>query len=105
MRDLLFKNLTSSDKKRRVIASSEIVDSKGVRSVIQRHFICILKELNEEVEKEATPYIYVLKRRDNRLKSERFFCKIKGSLHMVNKGSHYLITYMHCLKIDLAEIK
>lgn len=105
MRDLLFKNLTSNDKKRRVIASSEIIDSRGVHSVIQRHFICIIKELNDEVEKEAKPYIYVVKRRDNRLKKERFFCKIKGSVRMVNKGAHYMIIYMHCLKIDLAEIK
>ncbi len=45
MRDLLFKNLTSDDRKRKILASSEIVEKEGVRSIIRRHFICIIRQI------------------------------------------------------------
>ncbi len=102
MRDLLFRNLTSSDKKRRVLVSSEVVDKQGVRSIIRRHFICILKEVEpqKQVDKPA-PTIRVLKEHNNREHRERFFCSIKGSVYAVNKDKLYLITFMHSLNINL----
>jgi len=36
MRSLLYKNLTSADRSRRVIASSETTDKEGVHSVVRR---------------------------------------------------------------------
>ena len=77
MRDLLFKNLTSEDKRRKIIASSEIVDKDGVRNIIRRHFICLVKEINDNKIERPKPYLYVLKEHNNRDKKERFFCKIK----------------------------
>ena len=102
MRDLLFKNLTSLDRKRRIIASSETVDKQGVHSVIRRHFIYMLKEIQDEhhIEKPR-PYLYVLKEHNTREHKEKFFCKIKGSLCAINKGKLFLVVFMHSLKIDL----
>jgi len=102
MRDLLFKNLTSGDHKRRIIASSEIVDKQGVRSIIRRHFICMLKEISDEhnIEKPL-PYLYVLKEHNTKEHKEKFFCKIKGSFCAINKGKLFLVVFMHSLKIDL----
>ena len=102
MRDLLFKNLISSDRKRRIIASSEIVDKQGVRSVIRRHFIYMLKEVKDErhIEKPL-PYMYVLKEHNTKEHKEKFFCKIKGSLCAINKGKLFMVIFMHSLRIDL----
>ncbi len=102
MRDLLFKNLTSNDRRRKIIVSSEVVDKQGVCSTIHRHFICMVKEIKqgENIEKPA-PYLYVVKSRNTREQRERFFCKIKGSICAVNKGKLFLIVFMHSLKIDL----
>ncbi|MCX5707332.1 MAG: hypothetical protein NTW13_06775 [Candidatus Omnitrophica bacterium] len=104
MRDLLFKNLTSSDRKRRVIASSEITDKQGVRSIIRRHFICMIKEVADEKMDRPLPHLYVLKEHNTREQKERFFCKIKGSICAIHKGRLFLITFMHSLKIDLVAI-
>jgi hypothetical protein len=101
MRDLLFKNLTSSDRKRRVIASSEIADKEGVRSVIRRHFICMVKEIKDEKIEKPAPYLYVLKEHNSRDQREKFFCKVKGSICAVNQGRLFLIVFMHSLRIDL----
>jgi len=102
MRDLLFKNLTSNDKKRRIIASSEIVERDGVRSIIRRHFACLVKELKDSKLQKPLPYLYVLKEHNNKERKERFFCRIKGSIYAVNNGKLFLILFMHSLKIDLS---
>ncbi|MCM8782516.1 MAG: hypothetical protein NC828_05655 [Candidatus Omnitrophica bacterium] len=104
MRDLLFKSLTSEDKKRKIIASSEIVDNQGVRSTIHRHFVYIVKEIKEAGTKRPLPYLYVLKERNSLKRIEKFFCRIKGSVYVVSKGRLFLILYMHSLKIYLSAI-
>lgn len=104
MRDLLFRNLTSHNKKRRILASSEIMDKQGVRSIIHRHFVCIVKEIKDKELAKPEPYLYVLKERNSREQREKFFCRIKGSLYAVHKGRLFLILFMHSLKISLTPI-
>ena len=101
MRDLLYKNLTSADRKRRVIASSEITDKEGVHSVVRRHFSYMIRQVEKADVVKPAPYLYVLKERNTREKKEHFFCKIKGSLLAVNKGKFFLIVFVHTLSIQL----
>jgi hypothetical protein len=104
MRDLLFKHLTSDDKRKRVICSSEIVDKQGVRTIVRRHFIYFVREVeNNQVEKQA-PYLFVLKERNTKQRKEKFYCRMKGSVYAVCKGRLYLIHFMHSLKICLNAI-
>jgi hypothetical protein len=101
MRNLLFKNLTSNDRKRRVVSSSEISEREGVRSVIRRHFIYIVKEVSNPNIEKPKPYLYVLKEQDTKEQRQKFFCKLKGSILAINRGKLFLIVFMHTLKIDL----
>jgi hypothetical protein len=105
VRDLVFKNLTSEDKRRKIIASSETSDSEGVRSVIHRHFICVVKEVpgNKKIEKPQ-PHLYVLKERNTQERKEKFFCKIKGSVCAIYKGRLFLLVFMHTLNITLTAV-
>ena len=104
MRDLLFKNLTSDDRKRKILTSSEIMDKQGVRSIIHRHFICIVKEIKDKQVSKPKPYLYVLKEHNNREQKEKFFCRIKGSIYAINNGRLFLILFMHSLKISLTPV-
>lgn len=104
MRDLLYRNLTSNDRKRRVIASSEVSVKDGLRSVIHRHFVCIVREINGNDAGRPAPYLYVLKERNSKEKQEKFFCRLKGSILAVYKGKLLLILFMHSLKISLEEV-
>ena len=104
MRDLLFKNLTSGDKKRRVIATSETVDKEGVRSIIRRHFVCIVKEVKYDDAHRPLSHLYVIKEHNTREQKEKFFCRIKGSVYAISSGRLFLILFAHSLKIDLATI-
>jgi hypothetical protein len=101
MRDLLYKNLTSPDRKRRVIASSEISDKEGVHSVVRRHFFCMIKQVDKADVQKPAPYLYVLKERNTPERREHFFCKVKGSLLAVNNGKFYIVFFSHTLSIQL----
>jgi len=104
MRDLVFKNLTSSDRKKRVIVSSEIEDKQGVRSTIHRHFVCLVREVQDTQLKKTLPNLYVLKERNTQEQKEKFFCRIKGSVYAVCNGRLFLILFQHSLKITLSSI-
>lgn len=102
MRDLVFKNLTSSDKKRKIISSMEVMDKEGVHSIIRRHFLYLVREVASGKDEQALPTIYVLRERDRKNQSEKFFCKLKGSICILNQGKYFMVTYMHSLMISLS---
>jgi hypothetical protein len=105
MRDLLFKNLTSANHKRKIIASSEIAEKEGIRSIIRRHFVCMVKEIPSDNNfKKPLPHVHILKEHNTKECKEKFFCKIKGSICAVNNGKLFLVIFMHSLKIDLTAI-
>jgi len=101
MRDLLYKNLTFSNRGRKIISSSEVIDQEGVHSVVRRHFTYVIKQLeNSHIEKQPA-YLYVLKEKNTKNKREHFFCKIKGSLLTENNGKLLHILFIHTLSIEL----
>jgi hypothetical protein len=104
MRDLIFKNLTSADKKRKILISSEITDQQGVRCIIRRHFVCIVKEIKDTNTQRPLPYLYILKERNRREQREKFFCRLKGSVYALSKGKLFLLLFMHSLKINFIAI-
>lgn len=104
MRSLVFKNLTSENKRTKKIVTSEVMDNNGVRSVIRRHFIWILKEIEDEKMQSPSPCLYVVKEHNTREERENFFCKLKGSICAIYKGKLCLILFMHSLKICLTAI-
>jgi hypothetical protein len=105
MRDLLFRNLTSLDRKRKILASSEIFDKSGVRTVVRRHFVYIVNEVSPEAAVTKKPsYLFVLKVRNTKERTEKFFCRMKGCIYAVSNNKVYVITFMHSLKICLSAI-
>lgn len=104
MRDLLYRNLTSPDKKRKIIATTEVVDKEGIHRVIQRHFAYLVKEVTDKYNSKPLPYIYVLKESNNNHHREKFFCRIKGSVYLEQENRLFLIVFMHSLKISLEAI-
>ena len=105
MRDLLYKNLTSVDRSRKVIASSEIADKQGIHSVVRRHFVYMAKQVESANIAKPQSYLYVVKERKSQEKQDRFFCKVKGSMFAVNSGKTYLIYFLHTLSIKLEASK
>jgi len=104
MRDLVFKNLTSGDRKRKILASIEVMDKDGVRSIIQRHFVCLVREVKDKDIQRPLPHVHVLKEHNSKEQREHFFCKIKGSLLAQAQGKVFLILFIHSLNIKLVSL-
>jgi len=105
MRDIFFKNRISADNKRKIIATSEINDAQGVHSVIHRHFIYILKEAKDNNKAERPlPSVHILKERNTKEHREKFTCKLKGSMYVLNNEKLFLVVFMHSLSINLTAI-
>ena len=104
MRDLLFRNMTSQDHRRKVLATSEIIDKDGVRTVVRRHFAYFVRQVQDKTEDTEAPYLFVLKQRNTIEKYERFYCRMKGSMLVMSNEKLYKINFMHSLKICLNSI-
>jgi len=104
MRDLLFKNLTSADKRGRVITSRELSEQDGLRTHIYRHLFYRITKVKETDSILPKPILYVLKKRDAKAKVEMFYCRIKGNIYMTVADKIYLINYVHSLRILLRAV-
>jgi hypothetical protein len=103
MRDLVFKNLTSLDKRRKVLWASETITEDGILTKIHKYLIFIVKESKkEDVRPTQQPEIYVIKHRDTHVKTEKLQIKMKGSIYCLSKQKYFYITFCHTLKIDLS---
>ena len=63
MRDLIFKNLTSKDRTRKIIAAKEIINEDGIITRIQKHLIYNIHELheNESQNEKIDNELFILK--------------------------------------------
>lgn len=106
MRDLVFKNITSFNKKRRRLALWEEIEQQGVKTIVKRHFIYRAEKISGKTEgKQSLPMVFIVKEKNTRELKERFYCKIKGQLVVEREGSLYIINYIHSLQICVKALK
>lgn len=104
MRDLVFKNLTKQENRRKILSSSETVDKDGVRTVVRRHFVYMVREAADQGQELEKPYLCVYKERNTRERLERFYCRMKGAMIVASQGKFFKINFMHSLRINLCAI-
>ena len=102
MRDLVFKNLMSPDHRKRIFTTSEVVDNAGVRSIVRKHFVCLIKDAQPgQGNPDLSPRVYVLREQNHSQHREKFLCRLKTSMFAMRNGKVYLILLGHSLKIDM----
>jgi hypothetical protein len=114
MRELLFKNIISGDKKRKDLYVSETVDKNGVTTKTERHSTYILgacnefKTLEELAEWKKTiglntnkRHIFIIKKRDTKLNKDIFICNVVGRFYAVSGCDIYSVAFKHSFEIDL----
>lgn len=101
MRNLLFKNITSEDRKQKKLSSSELIEQSGLRTTVSRHLVCRIVDVEQAGVVLERPTLYVIKKRDTKLNLEAFYCRIKGQLYLASKDKLYLVHFINSLKIQL----
>lgn len=104
MRDLLFKNLTSKDKSRKILSAREIINEDGIKTTIQKHLIYAIRETSdgENQDKRLKPELFIIKEKNTKQKRESFFIKMKGGMYANSDNGLFLVNFIHSLKIDLS---
>lgn len=103
MRELLFKNLTSREKRRKVFYVSEVAEKDGFLAHTRRYFIYLIKESQNIREALSSPRFYILKIRNHKEKREKLFFKVKGNFYVVNNNCLYIVYFCHSLEIELSQ--
>jgi len=113
MRELIFKNLTSENKRRKDLYISETLDKDGVRTITRRHSVYIIGNRNKvKDEKElmqhktqnpintTSRHVFIFKKRDTKLKKDSFICDVVGKFYAVVKNDLYSVAFKHSFEID-----
>ena len=113
MRELLFKNLTSQDKKRKDLYITEECERDGVKTITKRHSLYIIKgrcKFNDadevlKFQKNASPkcknrHIFIYKIRDTKKNKDSFVCDVVGNVYATIKSELYSIAFKHSFEID-----
>ncbi|HQP91850.1 MAG TPA: hypothetical protein PLU24_04170 [Candidatus Omnitrophota bacterium] len=104
MRDMVFKNLTSQDRKKRVLWASETINEDGILTKIHKYLIYIVKEVDKsQAHKTDRPEVFVIKNRNTKDRTEKFQIKMKGSIYCLAKERCFYVSFCHTLKIDLCQ--
>lgn len=105
MRELLIKNITSKDKKRKLVSCLETKQEDGVNTRILRHFVCLIKEADTDLKYHSTPSLYVVKEQSSQRLQEKFYCRIKGGFYLVDEqGRNVVFLFLHTLKVVLTAL-
>jgi len=106
MRDLVFKNLTSRNKSRRILLAKEIINEEGILTKIQKHLIYDIRELrnNNTQDLKTNNELFIIKEKNTKLKTESFFIKMKSSVYVNSDKRVFLVNFLHSLKIGLSAV-
>ena len=101
MRNLVLRNMTSLEKRRRILSSQEISERDGIRTFIRRNFIFQATETDIQEESPDRTKVYILKYHNSDEQKDKFLFRLKGSIYAVSNDKVYLITYIHSFKLEL----
>ena len=116
MREVLYKNLTNTENRKRDLCIREIVAKDGVIATIERRCIYFVREKvyvkdpnNLEalkVFKEADDawkkkHFHILRKHDTDTGEDKLICKVAGTLYAIVGHYVFRIAFVHSFKIDL----
>ncbi len=101
MRKILFKNLTSLKKRRKVISVSERSEDKECNTHVQKSFVYIVSPEIRIDGSISQPDIYIKKYFNTRTKEEKFYFKVKGYFYITKDLSFLKVSFCHSLRINI----
>ena len=105
MKEIAFKNLTSTKKRRKIISLWERSERGGCLVSSQKTLIYIVTPQIEKVRGLTKPEYHVCKAYDSRTKEERFSLRVKGTSYVAQGSSLLKVDFCHSLKIEIRPIQ
>ena len=104
MRDLVFKNLTSRDRSKKILLAKETIDEDGIHTRIQKHLIYNVEELSKDQPKDRKieSELFITKEKKTNMKTESFFIKMKSGMYANCNDKLFFVNFLQSLRIDLS---
>jgi hypothetical protein len=103
MKDVLMKNLTSTDRRKKILFSKETSEENGVRVTIHRNFVYLIRNIGTEPHpEESKRTVNVLKYHNSEQHIDKFFCRVKGTIYAVANGTAYHIFFLNSFKLEMS---
>ena len=118
MREVLFKNLWSSQSHKKDILLKEVFERDGVVARTERRSFYFIKdvmhlssddELNKWVNVQdknigpAKRHFHIMKEHNDASGTDKFICKILGTFYAVVDRDIYTIAFLHSFKVSFAK--
>ncbi|MFH1995743.1 MAG: hypothetical protein ABIJ27_01950 [Candidatus Omnitrophota bacterium] len=120
MREVVFKNMTSLNGRKKDTRLKEIFEKNGVLAKAERRYFYFVKEISRlendqdlqawmKEQNAACPtkkrHFHILKEHDNRQGNDRLLCKVLGTFYAVSKKKVYTIAFLHAFKVSFSKIE
>ena len=114
MREILFKNLTSLNSRKKDIFLKEVFEKDGVVAKTERRCFYFIKDIKHlETDEELQKWIagqgepnslnrrqfHIMKEHNDAHLEDKIICKILGTFYAVINRSVYAIGFMHSFKV------
>lgn len=118
MREVVYKNLTSIQSRKKDILLKEVFERDGVTAKTERRSFYFIKDVrhldsDSELQKwvavqenKSEPvkrHFHILKEHNDSLGIDKFVCKILGIFYAVVDRDIYTIAFLHSFKINFAK--
>jgi hypothetical protein len=101
MREIAFKNLTSTAKRRRIISLIERTEKEGYLISSQKSIVYMVNSALRQSREIAQPEYYICKSYDSKEKIEKFSLRVKGASYILQEGNTVKVDFCHALRIEI----
>jgi len=101
MREIAFKNLTSTAKRRRVISLIEKTEREGYLIFSQKSIVYIVSAATSQIRDLVKPEYHICKSYDSKEKIEKFSLRVKGASYILQEGKILKVDFCHTLRIEI----
>lgn len=117
MREILFKNLTGSDNRKRDLSIKEIVTGDGLVATVERRCVYFVREAihlddTSDVSQlsklkakgglaEDPHHFHIFRKYDSETQEDLLICKVYGKFYIICDDNIFCISFVHSFKIRL----
>lgn len=101
MREIAFKNETSTAKHRKIISLIEKTEKEGYLISSQKSIVYIVNSTRVPAQEVEQPEYHICKSYDSKEKIEKFSLRVKGVSYIVQEGGVLKVDFCHALRIEI----
>lgn len=101
MKEIAFKNITSTERRRKIISLRETTERDGCAVSSSKTLVYMVSPQPTKVRNVQSPEYHIGKSYDSSTKEERFSLRVKGTSYVIQDSKLLKVDFCHSLKIEI----